>query len=258
MDEQYTPVEMMAVTAARTLEDGRSVLVGTGLPMIAAILAQKTHAPNLLIAFEAGGIGPLLPTLPLSVGDSRTFHKAILAGTMCDVMEAAQSGFLDYGFLGGAQIDPYGNINSTCIGPHAKPKVSLPGSGGGNDVGSLCWRTIIIMTHEKRRFVERVDFITTPGYLTGPGAREAAGLPRGSGPYRVITDLAILGFDENSKRMKLLSTYSGVTVEQVKQNTGFDLLVPEGVDIAKPPTGEELRLLREEIDPTGIFVRRRK
>jgi len=249
---------MMAIAAARTLENGRSVLVGTGLPMIAAILAQRIHAPNLLIAFEAGGIGPVLPTLPLSVGDSRTFHRAILAGTMCDVMEAAQSGYLDYGFLGGAQIDPYGNLNSTCIGPHAKPKVSLPGSGGGNDVGSLCWRTIIIMSHEKRRFVDRVDFITTPGYLDGPGSREAAGLPRGSGPYRVITDLAVLGFEENSKRMMLLSTYPGVTVEQVMQNTGFELKVSAKVGAVEPPTREQLRLLREEVDPTGIFVKRKR
>lgn len=257
MTERYTSVEMMAVAAASTLEDGKSVLVGTGLPMIAALLAQRTHAPNLLIVFEAGGIGPILPALPLSVGDSRTFHKAILAGTMCDVMEAAQSGFVDFGFLGGAQIDPYGNLNSTCIGPHSKPKVCLPGSGGGNDVGSLCWRTIIIMTHEKRRFVEKVDFVTTPGYLGGPGSREAAGLPRGSGPYRVITDLAILGFDERSKRMTLLSAYPGVTADQVRQNTGFDLPMAARVDTVKPPSDEELRILREDVDPTGIFVRRK-
>ncbi len=258
MAEGYTQTEMMAVAASRILENGKSVFVGTGLPMIATILAQRTHAPNLLIVFEAGSIGPLLPTLPLSVGDSRTFHKAILAGTMCDVMELAQSGYIDYGFLGGAQIDPYGNLNATCIGRHESPSVSLPGSGGSNDVGSLCWRTITIMNHEKRRFVERLDFITTPGYLTGPRAREAAGLPKDSGPYRVITNTAVLGFDEETKRMELLSTHPGVTTEQVRESTGFDLLVSERVSTTEPPSGEELKLLREEIDPTGIFIKQRR
>lgn len=257
MAEEYTPVEMMAVAASRTLEDGKSVFVGTGLPMVASILAQKTHAPGLLIVFEAGAIGPMLPTLPLSVGDSRTFHKAILAANMCSVMEAAQLGYVDYGFLGGAQVDMYGNLNATCIGPHKKPKVCLPGSGGANDVGSLCWRTIIIVAHERRRFVERVDFLTTPGYLTGPGAREEAGLPVGSGPYRVITNLAVLGFDDTTKRMELLSVHPGVTLDQVRENSGFELLVGGGVATTEPPTEEELRLLREEIDPTGIFLGRR-
>lgn len=151
----------------------------------------------------------------------------------------------------------YGNLNATCIGQHEKPRVCLPGSGGSNDVGSLCWRTIIIMTHERRRFVEKVDFLTTPGYLTGLGAREVAGLPRGSGPYRVITNLAVLGFDDETRRMELLSVHPGVTVDQVIENTGFELLVGGEVSTTEAPTGEELRLLREEIDPTGIFLRRR-
>lgn len=252
---EYKPVEMMAVAASRILEDKKSVFVGTGLPMVAAILAQKTHAPEFLIVFEAGGVGPQVPTLPLSVGDSRTFYKAVMAGSMCDVVEAAQAGYLDYGFLGGAQIDRYGNLNATCIGPYEKPKVTFPGSGGANDIGSLCWRTIIIMRHERRRFVEKLDFMTTPGYLDGPKAREREGLPASTGPYRVVTDLAILGFDDETKLMKLISTHPGVTVDQVKENTGFELVIPKEVYETEPPAEEELRLLREEIDPNGIYIR---
>ena len=159
--------------AARLLEDRKSVFVGTGLPMIAAMLAQRTHAPGLLIIFEAGGIGPQVPVLPISVGDSRTFHKAVAASSMHDVMSISQAGYLDYGFLGAAQIDPFGNINTTVIGDHDHPTARLPGSGGANDVGSFCHRTIVIMRQDRRKFAAKLDFLTTPGYLTGPGAREA-------------------------------------------------------------------------------------
>ncbi|MGC9345380.1 MAG: CoA-transferase subunit beta, partial [Candidatus Bathyarchaeales archaeon] len=180
---ECTSIELLASVASKMLEDKKSVFVGTGLPMIASMLAQRTHAPNLLIIFEAGGIGPLIPVLPISVGDSRTFWKAVAASSMHDTMSISQAGYLDYGFLGAAQIDMYGNINTTIIGQWEKPKVRLPGSGGANDVGSLCRRTIIIMRQDKRKFVEKIDFLTTPGYLTGPGAREKAGLPEGTGPY---------------------------------------------------------------------------
>jgi len=251
---EYSSIELLASVASRMLEDKKSVFVGTGLPMVAAMLAQKTHAPNLLIVFEAGGIGPLIPVLPISVGDSRTFWKAVAASSMHDSMSISQAGHLDYGFLGAAQIDMYGNINTTVIGPWEKPKVRLPGSGGANDVGSLCHRTIIIMRQEKRKFVEKVTFLTTPGYLTGPGAREKAGLPEGTGPYRVITQLGVYGFDESTKRMKLISVHPGVTVEDVKANTGFELLIPEAVTETKPPSREELEILRKEIDPTGMVL----
>lgn len=252
---EYEPIEMMAVAASRVLEDKKSVFVGTGLPMIAAILAQKTHAPELLIMFESGGVGPLVPTLPLGVGDSRTFHKAVMAGSMCDVAEACQAGYIDFGFLGGAQIDRYGNLNATCIGTYENPKVTLPGSGGGNDIGSLCWKTIVTTIHEKRRFVNKLDFVTTPGYLTGAGAREAAGLPKGTGPYRVVTDLAVLGYEEKTKRMMLLSLHPDANIGQVIENTEFELIIPKKVDVTQPPTEKELKLLREEIDPTEIFIK---
>ena len=192
----YTSTELLACAAARLLEDKKSVLVGTGLPMIAALLAQRTHAPNLLIIFEAGGIGPQVPVLPISVGDCRTFHRAVAASSMHDVMSACQAGYVDYGFLGAAMLDAHGNINTTVIGDWERPTTRLPGSGGANDLGSLCHRTIIIMRQDKRRFVDKVDFITTPGYLDGPGARERAGLPEGTGPYRVISQLGIYGFDQ--------------------------------------------------------------
>lgn len=253
MREEYTPTELLACVAAKMLEDKKSVFVGTGLPMVASMLAQRTHAPNLLIIFEAGGMGPQVPVLPISVGDSRTFHKAVAASSMQDVMSLSQGGYLDYGFLGAAMIDAYGNINTTVIGDHDTPKVRLPGSGGANDVGSFCWRTIIIMRQDTRRFVEKVNFITTPGYLDGPGAREKAGLPQDTGPYRVITQLAVYDFHEETKRLRLMALHPGITVEEVQNNSGFEIVIPRKVEATEPPTPEERRLLHE-IDPTGMAV----
>ena len=244
----------MACTASRVLEDGKSVFVGTGLPIIASMLAQRTHAPNLLVVFEAGGIGPRIPAIPISVGDSRTFYRAVMAASMDYVMSCAQLGHIDYGFLGAAQIDQYGNLNTTCIGPHDLPKTRLPGSGGANDLGSLCHRTIVLMRQDTRKFVERLDYLTTPGYLSGPGARERAGLPRNTGPYRVITQLGVMGFDPESKRMTLVSTHPGVTVKDVVDNTGFKLIIPDVVPTTDMPSTEELRLLREELDPNKIVI----
>src|SRR5581483_7986568 len=207
-------MELMICCAARMLENGRTVAVGTGAPCAAAMLAQRTTAPNLVIFFEAGGVAPQLPTMPISVGDSRTFHRAVMATSMADVMETCQRGLIDYTFLGGAQIDPYGNLNSTMIGgDYARPKVRLPGSGGANDLASFCWRILVVTVQDRRRFVEKVDFITTPGYLTGPGARAAAGLAPDTGPYRVITDLAILGYAKDTLRMQVMSLHPGVTLD---------------------------------------------
>jgi len=253
----YTPVELMIACAAHALEDGRTVAVGTGVPCAAAMLAQKTHAPNLVICFEAGGVAPKLPTMPISVGDSRTFYKAVMATSMAEVMQFCQRGMMDYTFLSGAQIDPYGNLNSTYIGgTHQKPKVRLPGSGGACDLASFCWRTLIIMRHDPKKFVEKLDFLTTPGYLTGPGAREAAGLPRGSGPHRVITELAVLDFHPDSRRMRALSLHPGVTLDQVHKATGFRLEDGAPPVQTPAPTDEELRILRDEVDPAGYILRR--
>ena len=253
----YNAMELMICCAARCLEDGKSVAVGTGAPCAAAMLAQRTAAPSLVICFEAGGVAPQLPTMPISVGDSRTFWRAIMATSMADVMETCQRGMIDYTFLGGAQIDPYGNLNSTIIGSdYTRPKTRLPGSGGANDLASLCWRILVVTKHDRRRFVEKLDFLTTPGYLTGPGAREAAGLSPGTGPYRVITDLAILGYHETTKRMEVLSLHPGVTLEQVRDNTGFELGAQANLLPTSPPTEQELKILREEVDPFRYIIGR--
>lgn len=256
-DVGYNAMELMICLAARLLEDGSVVAVGTGVPCAAAMLAQKTSAPNLVILFEAGGVAPQLPTMPISVGDSRTFHRAVMATSMADVMETASRGLIDYAFLGGAQIDAFGNLNSTRIGDdHRYPRVRLPGSGGANDLGSLCWRIIVVTRHDRRRFAERVDFLTTPGYLTGPGAREAAGLPPGCGPYRVITDLAVLGYHPETCRMEILSLHPGVTPPQVRAQTGFDLHIPDPAPITEAPTPIELAILRTEVDPHRYTIGR--
>lgn len=254
MTGDYNSTELLICLAARLMEDGTTAFIGTGIPMLAASLAQKMQAPNLVPVFEFGGTGGSLEDLPLAVGEARTFYRAVAASGICDIMETAQRGFIEYGFLGGAQIDCYGNLNSTVIGDHDRPKVRLPGSGGANDVGSLCWRTIAIMRHDKRRFVPQVDFLTTPGYLSGPAARESAGLPPGTGPYRVVTNLALLGFDEKTKHMQLLALNPGVTLEQVIENTGFELIIPDRVEHNEPPTAEELRVLREEVDPNKLYI----
>jgi len=253
-DRLYTKTELMICVAARLFHDGTTAFIGTGIPMLAAMLATKTTAPNLVPVFEFGGMGAILEHLPRAVGEARTFHKGLSASGICDTMETAARGFIDYGFLGGAQIDGYGNLNSTTIGDHDHPKARLPGSGGGNDVGSLCWMTVAIMQHDKRRFVPKVDFITTPGYLTGPGAREAAGLPRNSGPINVVSTLALMDYDRDTCRMRITATHPGVTVEDVIANTGFELIIPEHVGVNEPPSVEELRLLREEIDPERFYI----
>jgi glutaconate CoA-transferase subunit B len=253
----YNSMELMICCAARLLEDGCTVAVGTGVPCATAMLAQRTCAPRLAILFEAGGIAPQLPTMPISVGDSRTFYRALMATSMADVMETCQRGLIDYTFLGGAQIDAYGNLNSTMIGAdYARPKVRLPGSGGANDLASLCWRILVVTNHDRRRFVEKLDFLTTPGYLTGPGAREAAGLPPGTGPYRVITDLAVMDYDERTKRMRVRSLHPGIELEQVRQATGFELAVRDPLTTTSAPTACELDILRNEVDPHRYIIGR--
>jgi len=254
---EYNNMELMISLASRNLEDNSIVVVGTGAPCAAAMLAQKLYSPRLMIMFEAGGIGPLLPSMPISVGDSRTFYRALSATSMPEIMETCQRGLVDYTFLGGAQIDQYGNINSTMIGEdYQNPKVRFPGSGGANDLGSLCWKTMMITPQDPKRFTEKIDFITTPGYLTGPGAREEAGLPPGSGPYKVITNLCVIGFDDETKRMKVESMHPGITREQIIENTGFEMLWNDSLMESEPPRKEELECLREEVDPYRYIIGR--
>ena len=250
----YSKTELMICIAAREMCDGTTAFIGTGIPMLAAALAMRTVAPTLVPVFEFGGTGARLEKLPRAVGESRTFKGGLAASGICDAMETAARGFIDYGFLGGAQIDMYGNLNSSVIGEYTHPKARLPGPGGANDVGSLCWVTIAIIPHDKRHFVPRVDFITTPGYLDGPLARTRAGLPARTGPIRVISTLATMGFDYETARMKLLALHPGVTVDDVRDNTGFELLMPDELGQNAPPTEEELRLLRVEIDPEHYYI----
>jgi len=250
----FNTMELMVVVASRILENGASVGVGTGAPLAASMLAQKMHAPDLVIMFEAGGISPVLCRMPISVGDSRSYNKALMASGMCDIMESCQRGMVDYTFLGGAQIDMYGNLNSTVIGNWEKPKARLPGSGGANDFASFCWRILVITPQDPRRFVEKVSFITSPGYLDGPGAREKAGLPEGGGPYKVITHMAILGYDEETKRMRVESIHHGFDFSDVQNNCGFQLMKARQVVETPPPTAPELELLRREVDPEGYII----
>jgi acyl CoA:acetate/3-ketoacid CoA transferase beta subunit len=254
-DQGYTTIELLVTVASSLLEDNKSAILGTGMPLLAGLLAQKTHAPNLLLIFEAGGVGAQVPQLPLSVGDSRTFYRATSASSMHDVMSAGQAGYIDYGFLGAAQIDPYGNLNTTVIGAHDRPRVRLPGSGGAADIGSFAWKTIVIMSQDNRRFLPKLDFLTTPGHLDGPGARTRAGLPAGTGPYRVITQLGLYDFDEETKRMRLIATHPGVTVEQALAASGFELLRAADVATSSPPTAEQLQIMRG-LDPSGLILGR--
>jgi glutaconate CoA-transferase subunit B len=253
---QYNKMEMMISVASRYLEDGKTVAVGTGAPCAAAMLAQKIYSPNLVILFEAGGVAPLMPQMPISVGDSRTFFLGIMAAGMNEMMITCSRGLVDYAFLGGAEIDRFGNINSTVVGDYYKPKVRFPGSGGANDFASLCWRTLIMTLHTKSRFVEKVSFLTSPGYLDGPGAREAAGLPPNTGPHKIITDLAVLGFDEETKVMQIESIHPGVDLKQIDEATGFKLKTPEFIQTTAPPTETELRILRGEVDPLRLVIGR--
>jgi glutaconate CoA-transferase subunit B len=253
----YNSMELMICTAARFMENGCSAVVGTGAPCAAAMLAQKTTAPDMLILFEAGGVAPLLPTMPVSVGDSRTIWKALMASSMTETMSLTARGMIDYAFLGGAQIDMHGNLNSTMIGTDfLHPKVRLPGSGGACDLATNCWRTMVITPHEKRRLVKKVDFVTSPGYLSGGKSREEAGLPPGSGPYKIVTNLAVMGFNNPERRMQIESLSPGVTVEDVQTNTDFELLVSKDVHETEHPDAEILRILREEVDPHRYIIGR--
>lgn len=252
---KYNLREYLAFIGASLLEDGKSVFVGTGLPIIASMLAQKTHAPSLLIVFEAGGTGPRMPELAISVGESRTYYKGVAASSMHDVMSMSQAGYIDYGFLGAAQMDIHGNINTTVIGDHDMPKVRLPGSGGANDVGSFSQKLITIIANQSNRtFVNKVDFLTTAGYLTGPGEREKTGLPSNTGPYRVITQLGTYGFDEATKRLKLVSIHPGISLDEVKENSAFEIIIPDDAATSPEPDEQQLKLLRQEIDPAGIVL----
>ncbi len=252
----YNQMEIMIVIASRELENGATVGVGTGAPCAAAMLAQKTASPDLVIMFEAGGISPELPEMPISVGDSRTFCKASMAGSMGTIMSSCSRGFVDYTFLGGAQIDMYGNLNSTVIGDWDTPKVRLPGSGGANDFASFCWKMMVMTPQDKRRFVSQLDFLTTPGWLEGGDSRVNSGLPRDAGPHKIITNMAVMDFEPHSKRMRVMSLNPGYTFEDVQDNCGFELLRLDNLPMTPEPTAHELAILREQVDPGRVVIGR--
>jgi len=246
--------EKMIIAGARLLPKDTAIYVGTGMPLLASMLALRTHAPDLLFVYEGGGVGGQ-PSgrLPIQVSESLTYEDGVIVGSMDYVMSLAQAGWVQYGFLGGAQIDPYGNLNTTVIGDWEKPKVRLPGSGGGADIASLCEKNIVLMRQDRYKFVEHVDFLTSPGYLTGDGAREAAGLPAGSGPYRVITQFGIYGFDDETKRIKLLQLFEGYTLDDIQENSSFPIAVADDWTYVPDPSAEELTGLRA-LDPDGIVI----
>jgi glutaconate CoA-transferase subunit B len=251
---EYSPIELRIIVAARELKDRETVLVGVGEPNLAANLAKRLQAPNLNMVYESGAVGSNPYRMPLSIGD-----PCLVTGakSVCSMYEQfayyLQGGRIDVGFLGGAQIDKFGNINSTVIGAYKTPKVRLPGSGGACDIASNVKKIIMITPHEERRFVEKVDFRTSPGFVDGKQAWRNLRL-LGGGPYAVITDLCTMKFDETSGEMMLVSLHPGVTVEMVQQKTPWKLKVAPKLEQTPPPTDAEGAALRA-IDPTGIYLR---
>ena len=256
MGPEYGLDELMVVEASRYISDGDTVLVGTGLPMIAGLLALKNHAPGMCYIVETGPIAPEVIPTPISVSDTRVMHRAVRLGSLLDALGGVlQRGLADVAFLGGAQIDQYANVNSTVIGDYASPKVRLPGSGGANDLASHAKKVLIITRHEKRRFPERCDYITSPGYIDGPDGRKNAGLPVEYPDIFVITDLTVMSIDKSEGRLRVDKLMPGVSLDQVRENTGFDPLVaPEVLDV-EPPAEKELRILREDVDPQKMYLR---
>ena len=250
----YSSAELMIINAARLLRDGDVVFVGVGQPNLACNLAKRTHAPNLVMIYEAGVIGAEPARLPLSIGDPTLVSGALSVVGMYDVFaNYLQRGNVDVGFMGGAQIDKYGNINATVIGAYAHPKVRLPGSGGSQEIAAWANRCYIMTPHQKRRFPEKVDFMTSAGFLTGRTERESTGV-RGGGMLAVVTDIGMLEPDETGE-MVLTALHPGKAVEQAKENTGWDLKVASQLRTTDLVTENELKILREDLDPNGLYLK---
>jgi len=250
----YTSPELLTINAARLLRDGDTVFVGVGLPNLACNLARRTHAPNLLMIYEAGVIGAQPARLPLSIGDPTLVSGALAVCSMYDIFAFyLQRGNVDVGFMGGAQIDRFGNVNATVIGDYAHPKVRLPGSGGSMEIAAWANRCYLLTPHSKRRFPAKLDFRTSAGFLSGKAERQAANL-RGGGMLAVVTDLGLLEPDETGE-LVLTALHPGATVEQARENTGWELKVAAQIRTTLPPSPEELRILRQELDPQGIYLK---
>lgn len=251
----YSAREMMAVAIARQFEDGKTYIIGTGLPLIGAALAKATHAPDAHLIFETGIVDGDPQEVPTSVSDLRLHERASVFWPQYRYLGfevlGSRRGKIAAGFLGGAQIDPYGNLNSTAIGDYHRPKSRFSGSGGANGIATYC-STIITMKHEIRRFVRQVDYITSPGWIDGPHGRENRGLPREKGPLAVISQLGIMRFSED-KRMYVDEIFPGVDPRRITENTGFDIDVSKAVQ-ARPPDSDVLRILWNEIDPLRLMT----
>ncbi|MCK6583702.1 MAG: CoA-transferase subunit beta [Anaerolineales bacterium] len=251
---KYSSAELMIINASRLLRDGDVVFVGVGQPNLACNLAKRTHAPNLVMIYEAGVIGAEPARLPLSIGDPTLVSGSLSVVSMYDIFtNYLQRGNVDVGFMGGAQIDRYGNINATTIGDYTHPKVRLPGSGGSQEIAAWANRCYIMTPHQKRRFPERVEFMTSAGFIDGKDAREIRGL-RGGGMLAVVTDIGILEPDDSGE-MTLTALHTGRMAEEAKANTGWDLKVASSLKTTEEVTKKELKILREELDPTGIYLK---
>jgi len=253
---QYSTEELMIVAASKQLKNEEVVFVGTGLPMLACLVAKATHAPNLYMLFESGIIDPKPVHLPKGVGDFKLLKGATKSTSLNYVLSLLQGGFIDVGFLGAAEVDQYGNINTTFIGgTYENPKLRLPGSGGANDIASNAKRTLVIMPHQKRKFKKNLSYLTTPGHLQGGESRYEAGL-KGGGPSRIITDKAILDFEPTSKKMRVNALHPGVTIEEVQELTEFELVIPADIPTTLTPTDTELTLIRN-IDKEGVYINKK-
>lgn len=252
----YTLTELLVATAAREIKDGDVVFVGVGIPGLGAGLAKLTHAPNMVMAMESGSIGAQPYRVVLGIGDNACVENAICSTSLWRLFADQQRGFFDIGMVGGAQVDKYGNLNSTVIlgnGNYEMPKTRLPGSGGANDIASSARKTIIMINMQARRFIDKVDYITSPGYLDGYNAREKAGLP-GGGPEAIITDKCIMRFDAVTKEAYVASLHPGVSIDEVRSFVSWDLKVSPELTETEPPTVEQLKITRT-LDPEGIYLR---
>jgi glutaconate CoA-transferase subunit B len=249
----FSPAEVMIVNASRALKESQVVFVGVGLPNIACNLARQSHSPKIQLVYESGIFGAHPARLPLSIGDPTLVSDATSTVSMADLfMLYLQGGLVDTALLGGAQIDRFGNLNTTVIGDYKKPKVRLPGSGGACEIAINARKVLIIMRLKRRAFVDQLDFLTSPGYLDGGDARSRLGLP-GGGPKMVITDRALFDFNPITKEMMLTGVAPGNSVESIIDEVGWTLRVADNVGTTAPPTVEELTLIREELDPQGIY-----
>jgi glutaconate CoA-transferase, subunit B len=251
----YTLRELMAISAAREISNGDIVFCGTGISMVAAMAAKHLNAPESIIFFETGAIDSSLEEIPMAVADPRVMYLAASNGGLLESFATMQNqitGSRVTGILGAAQIDKFGNLNSTCIGDYFRPKIRFSGSGGACDVASYVSRCIIFMQHEKKKFPKKIDYLTSPGYLDGPGAREKAGLIPG-GPTAVVTNMAVMRFDDKTKEMYLSKYYPGITPQKILENMEFEVDTSRATE-QTPPTEVELRTLREKVDPQRIIL----